>query len=429
MMRRIFSPSPILLAFISALLYIAASEPAVALTLALDLDTQLDTNSLRKPGNDISRTTEGILMDSLVAIRDSRMDAALREMETLVEAHPEFRLAQLIYGDLLLSRGHLITDMGNHPHAPPDKVMALKEEARQRLEHHLHFFRPAALPEYLVRLPKRLARVVIVDISRSRLYLYENHAQGIHLRGDYYASVGKNGFPKRLEGDKKTPIGVYATTGSIPRATLPDRYGAGAFPLNYPNAWDKRFGRTGDGIWIHGVPKDTYSRTPRASDGCVALANTDLLSLKGVLATPNTPVILADRVSWIDYKEMVVRRDRFKAEFDRWRRGWESLDHASYAKYYSLDFRNEVEDRASWLRRKRDINGKKRYIRVGISNLSIFGYPGERNMLVVTFDQDYRSDNFDNRSRKRQYWRLEKNGWEENDTWRILYENTLTPIQ
>lgn len=427
MMRRIFSSLPVSLVLVSVLLCIATSGPVIALSLVLD--TRFDIGSLRKPPDDISRTTEGVLMDSLVAIRDGRMDLALRGMETLIETHPEFRLAQLIYGDLLLSKSRFITDVGNYLHAPSDKVIALKEEARQRLEHHLYSPRSAALPEYLLRLPESLAWVVIVDIGRSRLYLYENHAQGIHPRGDYYASVGKNGFPKRIKGDKKTPIGVYATTGSIPRDTLPDHYGAGAFPINYPNEWDQRFGRTGDGIWIHGVPKDTYSRTPRASNGCVALANTDLLSLQGVLSIPNTPVILTNRISWIEHKEMVARRDRFEAEFDRWRRDWESLDYSSYAEYYSLDFRNETEDRASWLRHKRYINGKKQYIMVDISNLSIFGYPGERNMLVVTFDQDYRSDNFSNRGRKRQYWRLEKNGWEENDTWRIIYENTLTPIR
>ena len=30
--------------------------------------------------------------------------------------------------------------------------------------------------------------------------------------------------------------------------------GDGAFPLNYPNEWDRRLNKTGSGIWLHGTP-------------------------------------------------------------------------------------------------------------------------------------------------------------------------------
>jgi len=426
------SSALIFLVFISTFFCISVPVPVIALTLVLD--TRLDTGLIHKQRSDLSQTTEGILVDSLYAIRDRRMDVALGRMETLVATHPEFRLAQLIYGDLLLSKSCLITNIGSYPNASPDKVTGLREEARQRFNHYLYSPSPTALPQYLIRLPEDPAQVIVIDISRSRLYLYENHDKGIRLRGDYYASVGKNGFPKRSQGDQKTPIGIYATTGSIPPDTLSDRYGAGAFPINYPNEWDNRLGRTGNGIWIHGVPKDTYSRAPHASDGCIAIANEDLLSIKDILATPNTPVILAKDVSWVEDKEIAARRNRFEKEFHRWQRDWESLDYQSYAKYYSRDFQSGTENRASWLHHKRYVNAKKQHIRIGVSNLSIFGYPDERNMLVVTFDQDYRSDNFNSYSKKRQYWRQEKtstgeDGKEENNTWRIIYENTLPPIQ
>ena len=366
-------------------------------------------------------------MGSLVAIRDQRLDVALRQVESLIATHPEFRLAQLVYGDLLLSKTRSITDVGAYPlDAPSDKVIGLREEARQRFRHHLYSPDPTALPEYLIHAPQDPAQVVVVDIGRSRLYLYQNRGGSLRLLGDYYASIGKNGFPKRAKGDKKTPIGVYTTTGSIPADTLPDLYGIGAFPINYPNEWDRQFGRTGNGIWIHGVPKDTYSRTPRSSDGCIAIANEDLRTIKDILATPNMPVILAQEVSWIQRKEIVARRNRFEKQFHRWRRDWESLDHPSYARHYSSDFRNETEDRASWLDYKQRINAKKRYLRVGISNLSIFAYPGEHNILVVTFEQDYRSDNFNDHNKKRQYWRLEKDHRSQKDAWRIVYENTFS---
>ena len=46
----------------------------------------------------------------------------------------------------------------------------------------------------------------------------------------------------------------------------------------------------------------------------------------------------------------------------------------------------------------------------------MFLYPGNDDLAVVTFDQDYASSNVDNKMRKRQYWQRE------GSTWRIVYE-------
>ena len=43
-------------------------------------------------------------------------------------------------------------------------------------------------------------------------------------------------------------------------------------------------------------------------------------------------------------------------------------------------------------------------------------YPHERDVVVVTFDQDYRSNGLSNIMKKRQYWT------KENGRWKILYE-------
>jgi hypothetical protein len=43
-------------------------------------------------------------------------------------------------------------------------------------------------------------------------------------------------------------------------------------------------------------------------------------------------------------------------------------------------------------------------------------YPRERDFVVVTYQQDYRSNSLSNVMRKRQYWIREDGGW------KILYE-------
>src|SRR3954465_12853763 len=137
---------------------------------------------------------------------------------------------------------------------------------------------------------------VVVDTGRSRLYLYRNDEMRPRLVTDYYISIGKAGSHKTREGDQKTPIGVYHVTSSLPKAKLSDFYGAGAFPINYPNDWDRRQGRNGHGIWLHGTPSNTYSRPPRASDGCVVLTNADLEALASSLQVGLTPVIISEDV-------------------------------------------------------------------------------------------------------------------------------------
>ena len=82
--------------------------------------------------------------------------------------------------------------------------------------------------------------MLLVDSRRSRLYVFANDGGRPRYVADYYVTLGKNGIEKTREGDQKTPIGVYHVTANLPRSKLTDFYGAGAFPINYPNEWDKQ---------------------------------------------------------------------------------------------------------------------------------------------------------------------------------------------
>src|SRR5258708_25685727 len=106
--------------------------------------------------------------------------------------------------------------------------------------------------------------------------MYQDDGRTPRFGADYYVSSGKNGGLKVREGDEKTPIGVYHVTESLPRQKLSDFYGSGAFPINYPNEWDRIQGRNGHGIWLHRTPPVTYSRPPRPINGCAVLATSHL---------------------------------------------------------------------------------------------------------------------------------------------------------
>ncbi len=349
-------------------------------------------------------------------IESNHLDLALNRVEALLRAKPNFRLAYLIKGDLLLARGREIKPFGNAPQGSSERLDDLRAEALVRL--HAYRDRPSQdrVPRYLMQLREDQRYAIVVDNKRSRLYLYQNENGRPRFVADYYISTGKRGGEKTREGDEKTPIGVYHVTASLPRNKLSDFYGSGAFPISYPNEWDKRHGRNGHGIWLHGTPSDTYSRAPRASNGCVVLANADLDALSKKLQIGLTPVIISEQVEWLSLDDWNAERNALNAEIGRWRSDWESRDTERYLSHYSKKFSTGRENLADWGRHKRQVNSGKSWIKVNLSNFSMFRNPGKDELVVVTFDQDYRSNNLSNTMKKRQYWT------KEGGKWRIIYE-------
>ncbi|HTM59314.1 MAG TPA: L,D-transpeptidase family protein [Burkholderiales bacterium] len=340
----------------------------------------------------------------------------MQRVEKLLAEHPNFRLGHLIRGDLLLARARPLETFGNVPKTVPrEKVEDLRAEALQRL--HAVRDRPNGdrVPRYVLQMREDQKHAIVVDSRRSRLYVFENVGGRPQLIADYYVTLGKNGMEKTREGDQKTPIGVYHVTANLPRQKLTDFYGVGAYPINYPNAWDKKLGRNGHGIWLHGTPSDTYSRPPRASDGCIVLANTDLEAVGKNLQIGLTPVIIADEIEWTDGATLEAERKSLAGALEGWRADWESRDTARYLRNYDARFSSGGEDLAAWSEHKRKVNAGKSWIKVGLVRVSMFQYPREK-FVVVSFEQDYRSNNLSNVMRKRQYW------VHEGARWKILYE-------
>jgi len=359
---------------------------------------------------------EKALSGVLEAIESKRPDLAMQRVEALIAVHPNFRLAHLIRGDLLLARARPLETFGNVPKTVPrEKVEDLRAEALLRLRAVRDRPNGGQLPRYVLQLHAEQRHVLVVDSRRSRLYVFENVGGRPQFVADYYVTLGKNGVEKTREGDQKTPIGVYHVTANLPRQKLTDFYGAGAFPINYPNAWDKRLGRNGHGIWLHGTPSDTYSRPPRASDGCIVLANADLEAVGRTLQVGLTPVIITDEVEWAAADAVEAERKALAATVEAWRGDWESRDTAKYLAHYAARFHSGDQNLAEWSEHKRNVNASKSWIKVGVSRVSMLQYPRER-FVVVSFDQDYRSSNLSNVMRKRQYW------IKDGGRWRILYE-------
>ncbi|HVT36678.1 MAG TPA: L,D-transpeptidase family protein [Nevskiaceae bacterium] len=358
------------------------------------------------------------LLRAIAEMQAGKGNAALHDLETLTQKEPNFRLAQLIYGELLTAlsgaRGGTVADDTTDP-----RVQELAEEARLRLESEKAIPPAGTAPSNVLKLAPAYKNIIVIDLPRARLYVMENGKDGqLTQQRHNYAAMGKNGYGKQAEGDNRTPLGVYHITGFKPPKLLPAFYGAGAFPLSYPNPWDVFRHRTGAGIWLHGVPPNLYNRPPRSSEGCVTMANDDVVALKPYVEFGQTPVVLSDDVKWLTQGELKADREAWEQRIETWRSKWAALDTDGYLSYYAPDFSVEGMNYAAFARYKHKVNAGKKFIHVKLSDLNLFRYPGAGEPLVLAeFKLDYRSDNFTQTRQKQQFWRQQKNG-----EWKIFRE-------
>ena len=357
------------------------------------------------------------LIEVIDAVENGADDKAFELAAALTESYPTFQLAQLIYGDLLSAQGMSAVVINDQRKRELDK---LREEARARLSHQRPHNTDGMIADNLLMLSNDYRNVLVFELDKSRVYLFKNQFGTPQLVDSYYMSIGKGGIDKQVEGDNKTPLGVYRITSHLTDESLPELYGAGAYPINYPNSWDLLQGKTGYGIWLHGVPRATYSRPPLDSEGCMAVSNVNLEKIGPNIDLSKTPVILTRNVRWVNPSENELLRTTILAHFEQWRKDWMSLDVDAYLRHYSKDFSTRKHDFDSWQSYKRNVALGKSFIEVKTAQTDLFVYPDEKvagALVVINFRQTYSSNNFNSVSRKQQFWRQELDG-----EWRIVYE-------
>ncbi|HBA35414.1 MAG TPA: hypothetical protein DCZ12_14905 [Gammaproteobacteria bacterium] len=345
------------------------------------------------------------------------INTALSTLEQLVQSRPYFQLAQLTYAEALATLGQIAPLPGPQKNS---RLTLLHEEAQKRYQARQVPTREK-IPASIISLNKKHPYALIVDLTLARLYLIDNRQPLPSIIGDHYITLGKAGFGKARINDNKTPLGVYTIHAFMDGNRLPDLYGKGAFPINYPNAWDKYNQKTGYGIWLHGNPSQKYSRPPRDSRGCITISNDSFEKLKRFITIGETPLILTEKINWLPQQDWILRQQNIKNILSTWKNDWESLNVDLHLQHYSTNYRRQTQGYAFWEQYKRHIAEVKTYIQVDISELDIFLYPGERNLFMTRFVQHYQSNNYPKEgarlSHKQLYWQLEQDG-----KWRIVHE-------
>jgi L,D-transpeptidase YnhG len=373
---------------------------------------------------------EARLIDIYQNIGKGRHREALAQAETLVNDHPNFHLAQLVLGDLLTLQTRPLRRFGDvsdsNARAASEQLTVLRDESRRRMRALTERPIEGSVPAQFLTLSSQSRHAIAIDASRSRLYLFANEprassSDGSHSRlrllGDFYISVGLQGVEKSVEGDKRTPLGVYYITSNLNPSNLPDLYGVGALPINYPNPLDVMRGKTGSGIWLHGTPREQFVRAPQASDGCVVLSNPDLERLLATVEIRTTPVVIAPELRWVQPEALDTERDQFQGALEAWRQAKGGADLDRLKDFYSTRFQTQGRDLNGWWPRLESEVRSTGQGELQLKELSMLHWRDKEDTMVVTFGEVP-----EGKSRgvtKRQYWTRER------DQWKIFYEGPV----
>lgn len=372
-------------------------------------------------------TPEERLVQVIDLVKRQELDTALRAAAQLTADVPNFRAAQLVYADLLRFKTGRVTGWAGAPasevtqllvrHTPvteaalvpaqelQEQVHGLQKEIQRRVHASSALPAAASVPREFQRLAASVRHAIAIDASKSRLYVFAHDKGQLRLVRDYYVSIGKLGMGKSLEGDQRTPQGVYFIGRQIPGVRLPDFYGKGALTLNYPNDWDRSLNRSGDGIWLHGAPPDQYARLPEASDGCIVLANPDLIELMKTIDR-QTPVLIRDQLQWAGPSDRVHAKaaDSFLRVLDGWQQAWKTTDPRLLAKLYGGEPSAERFPKARL----------SEYFRLSdatVRDLSVYAWKEARGEIrIVEMQVDSRKAG--KALPLRQYWRRVGDRWE-----------------
>ncbi len=236
---------------------------------------------------------------------------------------------------------------------------------------------------------QHLHTLILVDKNTNLLHLahYEKD-DSFHTIKTFHTTTGRVKGDKELEGDLKTPEGVYQLTHKIFPPTLDPKFGNMAFYVNYPNSYDQIAGCTGGEIMLHGTDTPERLKKDYDSEGCVVLKNEDLKELEKSIQINLTPVLIFDEL--LPQYKNGGRDEKLHRFFDAWIKDWESRDVQKYISHYHTDFSSPIkgvqQDRKQWKSYKTLLTQKYSKIEVNASHPYFFRHP---KYTMMMFTQDY----------------------------------------
>ncbi len=274
------------------------------------------------------------------------------------------------------------------------------------------------LPAYILELPGTVDQVFVADTEAAKLHRFVRASSDAAYLDSRHMSIGQYGVGKKRSWDRRTPLGVFFITEQLDTSRLHEKYGVTAFPLDYPNAWDRRQGRTGDGIWIHGVAPGDGRRPPLDTDGCIALSNDEILALADELKPFITPVIITREMRWLSPGRIDALRSEFRAALDAWVMSYASGDLHIYLSLYDDDFTYRGLQRDEWSAFRVQAYDTQVIEKVRLDDVLLLADPEEEGLFLSRFRLTIVGGGQTTRMTKRLYWRRSAEA-----KWRIVAED------
>ena len=280
------------------------------------------------------------------------------------------------------------------------------------------------LPSNILMMDDKFSHhVILVEKATHKLHLFENSITAPKLVKTYNSVTGKFKGNKFINGDHKTPEGIYTIYDFLSKEELLKRhgkyaeiYGSGAFPMNYPNFIDERAGKTGGGIWLHSTDDDNRISKGLDSRGCVVLQNADLKDISQYIELEHTPIVVVQDVTFLSKTTWDRNRNDINDAVSKWAKAWQNKDFATYIASYDPQ---RFHDRS-----KGNFNSYKTYKQAVFSRpdspsikLDFISIMANPEYAVVQLQQDYRSSIINDIGKKTLY--LQKDA---NYDWKIVGE-------
>jgi len=176
-----------------------------------------------------------------------------------------------------------------------------------------HIITSPFIPDSLISLAD--GHVIVVDKTRQHLYLFTEEGGRFYSVFDTVCSTGKTKGMKLRSGDHRTPEGIYYPKEFFSDEELTPIYGIMAYDLDYPNIIDRKEGKNGHNIWLHGTNK---ALTPLQSNGCVTLNNGDIEYVSRYIQLNKTPIIIHDYIKWVSHDVSRTLKDELLALITTW---------------------------------------------------------------------------------------------------------------
>ena len=261
--------------------------------------------------------------------------------------------------------------------------------------------------------PEMIILVVDKKNLHADLVAWPEPQQFPKLLKTFPIAVGKAEGDKQVEGDNKTPEGIYFTRKIIDGDSLPDKYGPKAIPIDFPNPVDSMLGKTGHGIWLHGAGDDERIKASRVTEGCVAFFNRDIEKLTNWLQPHQGVVVIADDATNVNRKE---EWERVTKRTQDWLSSWNARKLDSYISFYDKVFFGSKGDIKAYKAYKKRVFSQYKRMEAAGDTLRVITHP---RYAISIMNQVFRGDQFfSDKGRKILYWKKSP----ESGEWYIIRE-------